>query len=152
MKRWLRFSLWAVAGVFAFVIITFAVIIWLAASPPRTYRKVGGHWSSATEMEFIAESGRKPRYLVRGMFFRKTVAKDLTDVQYLGDDCLVYTVVATNQDDLYAGCGDLLPVLLDHVPDHQKISLVSDPLQLNGRTMSVAEVKRRATRRINYPD
>jgi len=44
MKRWLRISLWAVAGLTGFAIITFAAFV-----PSRTNQKIGGRWSSATE-------------------------------------------------------------------------------------------------------
>jgi hypothetical protein len=145
MKRWLRFSLWPVAALSGFVIIIVAVFVWLFFAPPRSYQNIGGRWSSATETPLIAESGRKPEYLVRGgVFLRKTVAKNITGFHYLGDDCIVYTVAGYGQDEMYARCGDHDPVFLDHVPDHQKISMLSDPLQLNGTTMDVAEVKRRA--------
>ena len=100
----------------------------------------------------MAESGRKPQYLVRrGAFHRKTVAKDITDFRYLGDDCIAYTVAGYGQDELYASCADHVPVFLDHVPDHQKVSLVSDPLRLNATTIAVAEVKRRAMQGISNP-
>lgn len=150
MKRWLRFSCWAVAALTGFVVIIFAAWLFLVRS--RSYQKIGGRWSSATETPLIAESGRKPKYLVRGgVFLRKTVAEDITDFQYLGDDCIVYTVAGYRQDEMYARCGDHDAVFLDHVPDHQKISMVSDPLQLNGTTMDVAEVKRRAIQGISNP-
>ena len=152
MKRWLRFSLWAVTALIGFVIIIFAAFAWLFFVPSRSYQKIGGRWSSATETPLIAESGRKPKYLVRGgMFIRKTVAEDITDFHYLGDDCIVYTVAGYGQDEMYARCGDHGPVFLDHVPDHQTISMVSDPLQLNGTTMDVVEVKRRAIQGISNP-
>jgi hypothetical protein len=152
MKRWLRFSLWAVAALTGFVIIIIAVFVWLLFAPPRRYQKIGGHWFSATETILIAESGRKPKYLVRGgVFLRKTMAEDITDFQYLGDDCIVYTVAGYGQDEMYARCGDHDPVFLDHVPDHQKISMESDPLQLNGTTMDVVEVKRRAIQGMSNP-
>src|SRR5437016_2216791 len=70
---------------------------------------------------------------------------------YLGDDCMLYTVAGYGQDEMYARCGDHGPVFLDHVPDHQTISMVSDPLQLNGTTMDVVEVKRRAIQGISNP-
>jgi len=79
-----------------------------------------------------------------GVFFRKTVAEDITGLHYLGDDCVVYTVAGYGEDEMYARCADHDPVFLDHVPDHQKISMVSDPLQLNETTMDVVEVKHRA--------
>ena len=85
------------------------------------------------------------------MFRRKTVAEDITDLHYLGDDCIVYTIAGHRQDEMYAGCGDHDPVFLDHVPDHQTISIESDPLQLNGTTMDVAEVKRRAIQGMSNP-
>jgi hypothetical protein len=152
MKRWLRFSLWAVAALSGLVFIIFAAFVWLFFVPPRSYQKIGGRWSSATETPLIAESGRKPRYLVRGgVFIRKTVAEDITGIHYLGDDCIVYTVAGHRQDEMYARCGDHDPVFLDHVPDHQEISIVSDPLQLNGTTMDVVEVKRRAIQGISNP-
>ena len=152
MKRWLRFSLWAVAALTGFVIIIFAAFVWLFFVPPRSYQKIGGRWSSATETPLIAESGRKPKYLVRGgLFIRKTVAQDITGFRYLGDDCIVYTVAGYGQDEMYARCADHDPVFLDHVPDHQKISMVSDPLQLNGTTMDAVEVKRRAILGISNP-
>ena len=100
----------------------------------------------------MAESGRKQKYLVRGNLFRRmTVAADITDFQYLGDDCIVYTVAGYRQDEMYARCGDHDAVFLDHVPDHQKVSMVSDPLQLNESKMDVVEVKRRAMRGISDP-
>jgi hypothetical protein len=52
---------------------------------------------------------------------------------------------------MYARCGDHDAVFLDHVPDHQKVSMVSDPLQLNESKMDVVEVKRRAMRGISDP-
>ena len=152
MKRWLQFSLWGVAGLTGFVIIIFTAFVWLLFAPPRSYQKIGGRWSSATETPLIAESGRKPKYLVRGgVFLRKTVAEEITDFHYLGDDCIVYTVAGYGQDEMYARCGDRDPVFLDHVPDHQNISMVTDPLQLNATTMGVAEVKRRAIQGISNP-
>jgi hypothetical protein len=152
MKRWLRFSFWTVAPLTGFVIIIFAAFVWLFFVPPRSYQKIGGRWSSATETPLIAESGRKPKYLVRGgVFIRKTVAEDITDFHYLEDDCVVYTVAGNGQDEMYVRCADHDPVFLDHVPDHQKISMVSDPLQLNGTTMDVVEVKRRAILGISNP-
>ncbi len=152
MKRWLRFSLWAVAALTGFVIIIFVAFVWLFFVPSRSYQKIGGRWSSATETPLIAESGRKPKYLVRGgVFIRKTVAEDITGFHYLGDDCIVYTVAGYGQDEMYARCGDHDSVFLDHVPDHQKVSMVSDPLQLNGTTMDVVEVKRRAILGISNP-
>ena len=152
MKRWLRFSLGAVAALTGFVIIIFAAFVWLFFVPPRSYQKIGGRWSSATETPLIAESGRKPKYLVRGgVFIRKTVAEDITGFHYLGEDCIVYTVAGYGQDEMYARCGDHDPVFLDHVPDHQTISMVSDPLQFNGTTMDVVEVKRRAIQGISNP-
>ena len=144
MKRRLRLSLWAVAALAGFALVIFAACLFFV--PPRSYQKIGGQWSSATETPLIAESGRKPKYLVRGgMFLHKTVAEDITDFRYLGDDCIVYTVAGYGQDEMYARCGEHDPVFLDHVPDHQKISMESDPLQLNGATMDAVEVKRRAT-------
>jgi hypothetical protein len=152
MKRWLRFSLWAAAALTGFVIIIFVAFVWLLIVPWRSYKKIGGRWSSATETPLIAESGRKPKYLVRsGVFIRKTVAEDITSFHYLGDDCIVYTVAGYGQDEMYARCADHHPVFLDHVTDHQKISMVSDPLQLNGTTMEVVEVKRRAIQGISNP-
>jgi len=152
MKRRLRFSLWAVAAVTGIVIVIFAAFVWLFSIPPRSYQKIGGRWSAATEAPLLAESGRKPKYLVRGgVFLRKTVAEDITGFHYLGDDCIVYTVAGYGQDEMYARCGDHDPVFLDHVPDHQKISMMSDPLQLNGTTMGVVEVKRRAIQGISNP-
>ncbi|HET7106873.1 MAG TPA: hypothetical protein VFI38_08685 [Candidatus Acidoferrum sp.] len=148
MKRWVRFSLWAIAALAGFVIILFAV--WILV-PLRSYQKIGGGWFSATEIPIMAESGRKPKYLVRGgIFFRKTLAEAITDFHYLGDDCIVYTVAGHRQDEMYARCGEHDAVFLDHVPDHQRISMVSDPLQLNGTTMDVAEVKRRANQGISH--
>jgi len=152
MKRWLRFSLWAAAALTGFVIIIFVAFGWLFSVPPRSYEKIGGRWFSVTETPLIAESGRKPKYLARGgAFVRKTVAEDITGFHYLGDDCIVYTVAGYGQDEMYARCGDHDPVFLDHVPDHQKTSMVSDPLQLNGGTMQVVEVKRRAIQGISNP-
>ncbi len=152
MKRWLRFSFWTVAALTGFVIIIFAAFVWLFFVPPRSYQKIGGRWSSATETPLIAESGRKPKYLVRGgVFIRKTVAEDITGFHYLGDDCVVYTVAGYGKDEMYARRADPDPVFLDHVPDHQKIPMVSDPLQLNGTTMDVLEVKRRAILGISNP-
>jgi hypothetical protein len=152
MKRWLRFSFWTVAALTGFVIIIFAAFVWLFFVPPRSYQKIGGRWSSATETPLIAESGRKPKYLVRGgVFIHKTVAEDITGFHYLGDDCVVYTVAGYGQDEMYARCADHDPVFLDHVSDHQKISMVSDPLQLNGTTMDVVEVKHRAILGISNP-
>jgi hypothetical protein len=49
MKRWLRISYWAVAGPTEFAIVTFAAFVWLLPVPSRTYQKIGGRWSSATE-------------------------------------------------------------------------------------------------------
>jgi len=152
MKRWLRFSLWAAAALTGLVIIIFVAFGWLFSIPPRSYQKIGGRWFSATETPLLAESGRKPKYLARGgAFLRKTVAEDITGFRYLGDDCIVYTVAGHGQDEMYARCGGHDPVFLDHVPDHQKISMVSDPLQLNGTTMDVVEVKRRAIQGISNP-
>jgi hypothetical protein len=85
------------------------------------------------------------------MFIRETVADDITGFHYLGDDCIVYTVAGYGQDEMYARCGDHDAVFLDHVPDHQRVSMVSDPLQLNGTTMDVAEVKHRAIQGISNP-
>src|SRR5436309_3852827 len=83
MKRWLRFSFWTVAALTGFVIIIFAAFVWLFFVPPRSYQKIGGRWSSATETPLIAESGRKSKYLLRGgMFIRKTVAEDITGFHY----------------------------------------------------------------------
>jgi hypothetical protein len=152
MKRWLRFSLWTVAALTGLVIVIFAAFVWLLLVPPRSYQKIGGRWSLATETPLIAESGRKPKYLVRGgVFIRETLAEDITGFQYLGDDCIVYTVAGYGQDEMYARCGDHDAVFIDHVPDYRTISMVSDPLRLNGTTMDVAEVKRRAIQGINNP-
>ncbi len=63
MKRWLGISLWAVAGLTGFAIITFAVFVWLLLVPSRTYQRIGGR------------------------FLRKAVAEDITDFQYLGPLC-----------------------------------------------------------------
>jgi hypothetical protein len=90
MKRSLRYSLWSLAGLTGLAIISLIVFVWLFFVPSRTYQKIGGQWSSATETPLMAESGRKPKYLVRGnLFHRMTVAEDITDFQYLGDDCIV---------------------------------------------------------------
>jgi hypothetical protein len=133
----------------ALVVILVGVAAWLIFSPPRSYVPVGGGWYSAQySYNPIAESGRKPRFLVRGHlpFFRRDVAEDITDLRYLGDDCVVYTFVNRSDDELYAACGNHAPIFLDHVPgqDHRLISIDSDPLRLHEKTMSVAEVKRRA--------
>ena len=86
-----------------------------------------------------------------GAFIRRTVAEDITDFHYLGDDCIVYTVAGQGQDEMYARCADHAPVFLDHVRDHQRISMVSDPLELNGTAIDVMEVKRRAIQGISNP-
>jgi len=88
MKRWLGISLWAVAGLTGFAIVTLAVFVWLLLVPSRTYQKIGGRWSPAAETSLTAKSGRKPKYLVPGgVFLRKAVAEDITDFQYLGPLC-----------------------------------------------------------------
>ena len=145
MQRWLRTTLvivWRAFAVFAILIVLF---IWLMVK--RTYRPVGGHWYSARYADVIADSGLKPVFLLRGRvpFFRRDVAKDITHIQYLGDDCVAYTYVNGRNDELYAACGDHTPVLLDHIEDYSNYSLNTDPLRLGDKTITVVEVKRRAS-------
>ena len=148
----LRTSIRVGAGLTGLLIIILAGFLWFLFAGPRSYQEVGGGWSVVSERPLMAESGRKPKYLMRGWaFLRKTVAEGITDFHYLGDDCIVYTVAGHGQDEMYARCGDRDAVFLDHVPDHQKISIVSDPLQLSGTTTAVAEVKRRAMQGISNP-
>lgn len=146
MKRWSR-TLKVLGGAVALMFLSVAALLCLFFT--RTYQPVGGGWYSATYSSTIGEPGRKPRFLVRGHlpFFRREVAEDITDLHYLGDDCVVYTFVNLVDDELYAACGDRTPIFLDHVEgqDHRKISIDGDPLRLHDKTVSVAEVKRQAS-------
>src|SRR5262245_61238330 len=131
----LRTILRSIGIVAALAVVCLAALVWLLNDPPRTYRAVGGGWYSADEWQVIAESGRKPRFLVRGHWplFRHDVAQHVTQIHYLGDDCVVYTFVAGRDDDLFSACGNRPPVFLDHVEnqDYRNISIDTEPLRLH---------------------
>lgn len=145
MQRWLRITLKVFGAAVALLILFIAAVVWLFVA--RTYEPVGGGWYSARYVEnFIADSGGKPRFLVRGHrpFFRHDVAENITHIQYLGDDCVAYTFGVGRGDDLYAACADSRPVFLVHLDDYWDVSINTDPLRLKDETISVSEIKRRA--------
>jgi hypothetical protein len=147
MRQWKRRGLQVFEVVTVFVILCVAGLLWL--SNARSYQPVGGGWYSATNLLNIIDSGRQPRYLVRGHlpFSRHQLAESITHIVYLGDDCVAYTFVNGASDDLYAACGNYPPVFLYHVEgeDYTGVSIDADPLVLRDKTVSVTEVKRRAT-------
>jgi hypothetical protein len=88
MKRWLRISLWAVAGPTEFAIITLRCLRLVVARPVADVSENRRPMVFSNRAIPYSESGRKPKYLVRGgMFLRKAVAEDTTDFQYLGPLC-----------------------------------------------------------------
>jgi hypothetical protein len=112
----------------------------------RTKEPVGGKWYVVWERSNIPEAGGTHPYLHRG---GKRVEENTWRYRYLGDDCVLYVAGNSDRGELLAACGDRAPVIVaDHMDDRIKgyirdTGIAGDPISINGRAVSVAEIKSR---------
>jgi hypothetical protein len=113
----------------------------------RTKEPVGGEWSIVWERSNIPEAGGTHPFLHhRG----KRIEENTWRYRYLGDDCVLYVAGNSNRGELLAACGDRAPVIVaDQMNDRIKgyvrdMGIAGDPISINGRAVSVAEIKSKA--------
>ena len=70
--------------------------------------------------------------------------------RYLGDDCVLYVAGNSDRGELMAACADHPPVVVAmRMDDYTKgyirdLGIAGDPVSVNGREISVSEIKARA--------
>jgi len=131
------------------------ILLALLASAPvacvkRRNEPLGGNWYIVWEFSQIPEAGGTHPYLYRKRFpfGGRRVETNTWRYRYLGDDCVLYA--GADRRDLRAACGDRAPVVLaDHLDDEtrgyiRETGLGGDPISINGRPITVREIKARA--------
>ena len=120
----------------------------------RTKEPLGGKWYVVWERSQIPEAGGTHPYLYRrqGPFGGRRVEENTWRYRYLGDDCVLYVAGNSDRGDLRAACGEHPPVVIatsmdDHVKGYiRDTGIAGDPISINGRPVSVGEIKSRAGR------
>jgi hypothetical protein len=133
-----------------------AILLTLLAAAPvacarREKKPLGGDWYIVWEFSQIPEAGGTHPYLYRKKFpFGRRIEENTWRYRYLGDDCVLYVAGNSNRGELLAACGDHPPVVVaDHMDDYVNgyagdTGLTGDPVSINGRPMTVREIKARA--------
>jgi len=132
--------------------LAFALVAALStACVTRRKEPVGGQWYVVWERSMIPEAGGTHPHLYRkGPFGGRRVEENTWRYRYLGDDCVLYVAGNSDRGELLAACGSRLPVVLaTHMDDYTRgyvrdMGIAGDPIAINGRTVSVREIKSRA--------
>jgi hypothetical protein len=124
-----------------------------SACVSRKKEPLGGHWYVVWEVSGIPESGGTHPHLYRkGGFGGRRVEENTWRYRYLGDDCVLYVAGNSDRGELMAACGNHRPVVIAaHMDDYiqgyiRDTGISGDPIAINGRTVSVREIKSRAQR------
>ncbi len=142
-RRFLR------AGVLALLASASVVSV---ACVTREKEPVGGKWYIVWERSQIPEAGGTHPHLYRKTepFFGRRVEENTWRYRYLGDDCVLYVAGNSDRGQLLAACGDHPPVVVaTRMEDYMKgyigdTGIAGDPVSVNGREISVSEIKARA--------
>lgn len=118
----------------------------------RKKEPVGGKWYVVWERSQIPEAGGTHPYLYRKTepFGGRRVEENTWRYRYLGDDCVLYVAGNSDRGELLAACADRPPVVLatrmdDYIKGYiRDMGIAGDPISINGRTVSVQEIKTRA--------
>ncbi len=138
----------------AAVVVAIAVTVSVASGACVTREKepVGGKWYVVWERSQIPEAGGTHPHLYRrtGPFGGRRVEENTWRYRYLGDDCVLYVAGNSDRGQLLAACADHPPVVLaPRMADYAKgyirdTGIAGDPVSINGREISVAEIKTQA--------
>ena len=118
----------------------------------RKKEPVGGKWYVVWERSQIPEAGGTHPYLYRKTepFGGRRVEENTWRYRYLGDDCVLYVAGNSDRGELLAACADRPPVVLatrmdDYIKGYiRDMGIAGDPISINGRMVSVQEIKTRA--------
>ena len=136
-------------------IFALASLLVLASTGCVTRKKepLGGNWYIVWERSQIPESGGTHPHLYRkGLPFGRRIEENTWRYRYLGDDCVLYEARNPERGQLMAACGDRTPVVIAERMDDSLRGNVGDggisgdPIAINGKLLTVREIKLRAQR------
>jgi hypothetical protein len=156
---WLR-RIAITTGILLVLVVAFVALVLYEISRPRE-TKLGGAWIISEPQSVIIESGIKPRFLERVHGHKRvTIARQPSSPQYIGDDCVLFAVLVLTRADLQhpeyryevkAACGDQQPITVARLADFPG-ELHQDPIRINRREISWAEIKEYARRGQSFPE
>jgi hypothetical protein len=125
-------------------------VLLVLGCPTRQVEPLGGKWRIVWEKSFLPESGGVHPFLERKTLFGgRRVEENTWRYRYLGDDCVLYVAGNSNRGELMAECGDSAPVMVaSQMDDYMQgyvgsRGMAGDPININGKLVSVREIKRR---------
>jgi len=128
-----------------------SVSVLSSACVSRRKEPLGGKWYVVWEVSGIPESGGTHPHLYRKAGFGgRRVEENTWRYRYLGDDCVLYVAGNSDRGELMAACGNHRPVVIakqmnDSMQGYIRDTGISgDPIAINGKMISVREIKSRA--------